>query len=262
MRAVLLLALVPAAALGQGGPPLLTDDPGTPGPRRWEINVAFTLDHSPSARVMGTPLVDANYGWGERIQLKIELPWVVLSEKGAPTQNGLGNPNLGVKWRFLDEDSAGIAVSTYPQLEVNLSGNSADKGLVERQAQFLLPVSATKTLGPIAVNGELGGLFRSGEAARLVWGLALGHEFPVGFEALAELFGVTGSDAAERQTLLDLGFRWKVLERATILFSAGRSLEDGDGGGRHTTLYAGIQLTLGPLADPAPPASAPETEEP
>lgn len=246
MRALLVLAFAPFAALGQGGPPLLTDDPGTPGPRRWEINVAWTLDRASHARVMGAPLVDANYGWGERIQLKIEIPWVVLSEEGQPTGNGIGNPNLGVKWRFLDEESAGIAVSTYPQLEVNLSGASADKGLVERRSQFLLPVSATKTLGPVALNGEVGGLFQSGEAPRWVWGLALGHGFPGGFEVLAELFGVTGTNAAARQTLLDLGFRWKLPGRATILFSAGRSLGDGDGEGRHTRIYAGVQLALGP----------------
>jgi hypothetical protein len=253
MRALLLLALFPFAALGQGGPPLLTDDPGTPGPRRWEINVAWTLDQTSRTRETGTPLVDVNYGWGERIQLKIELPWVVLSEESEPTENGLGNPNLGVKWRFLDEESAGIAVSTYPQLEFNLSGTSADKGLVERRTQFLLPVSATKTLGPVAVNGEVGGLFQSGDVPRWVWGLALGHEFPGGFEALAELFGVTRASAAPRQTLLDVGFRWKIQERATILFSAGRSLEDGDGEGRHTRIYAGIQLTLGPSPAATPP---------
>ena len=25
----------------QGGPPMITDDPGTPGPGRWEINIAI-----------------------------------------------------------------------------------------------------------------------------------------------------------------------------------------------------------------------------
>lgn len=253
MRAFLLLALVPFAALGQGGPPLLTDDPGTPGPRRWEINVAWTLDRTSHSRETGAPLVDANYGWGERIQLKIELPWIVLREEGAPTESGIGNPNLGVKWRFLDEESAGIAMSTYPQLEVNLSDASAEKALVERRAQFLLPLSATKTLGPVEVNGEVGGLFQGGEAPRWAGGLALGHGFPGGFEALAELFGVTGTNTAARQTLLDLGFRWRIRERATILFSAGRSLEDGDGEGRHTRIYAGIQLSLGPPGAAASP---------
>ena len=28
----------------QGGPPLLTDDPDTPGNRHWEINTAYTVE--------------------------------------------------------------------------------------------------------------------------------------------------------------------------------------------------------------------------
>ena len=36
------------AALAQGGPPFLTDDPGTPGDGRWEINLAFTSEIRPS----------------------------------------------------------------------------------------------------------------------------------------------------------------------------------------------------------------------
>ncbi len=262
VRALLVLAFASFAALGQGGPPLMTDDPGTPGPRRWEINVAWTLDESSRSKNMGTPLIDANYGWGERIQLKIEIPWVVLSQEGVPTQNGVGNPNLGVKWRFLDEDSAGIAVSTYPQLEVNLSSTSAEKGLVEHRPQFLLPVSAKKVLGPVEVNGEIGGLFQGGEVPQWVWGLAFGHGFAARFEALAELFGETGSNPVDRQTLLDLGFRWRVLRRTTILFSAGRSLWNGGEEGPLNRIYAGIQLTLGPLVELAPRDSGLETEDP
>ena len=233
-------------AFGQGGPPLLTDDPGTPGPDHWEINTAFTMDRTSHVREMGTPLVDANYGWGERIQLKVEIPWIVRSDDRGGTRNGVGNPLFGVKWRFLDEPESGVAVSTYPQLEVNLATSSVDKGLVERPARLLLPVSAVKTFGPVAVNVEIGGNFRNGESAQLVWGAALGHEFAAAFEGLAEVVGTTGSDAAARQALVDVGFRWKIARECTILFSAGRSFQDGDGGGHHTALYIGVQLSHGP----------------
>jgi len=39
-----------AQVLAQGGPPLLTDDPGTPGHRNWEINIASTHFRSPGER--------------------------------------------------------------------------------------------------------------------------------------------------------------------------------------------------------------------
>src|ERR1017187_4332787 len=142
-----------APVRAQGGPPLLTDDPGTPGAGRWEVNVAFTLDRTSAGREIGAPLVDANYGWGERVQLKLEMPWVVVSDD-LGTRSGIGNPLLGVKWRFLDEDNAGVAVSTYPQLGFNLVSASADRGLVERETSFLLPVSAVKRIGPVSLDVE------------------------------------------------------------------------------------------------------------
>ena len=144
---------------GQGGPPLFTDDPGTPGAGNWEVNVALTLDRVPGASTWGTPLVDANYGWGERVQLKLEVPWVVLSS-GSGTKNGFGNPLFGVKWRFLDEETAGVAVSTYPQYGFNLLTSSGERGLADEDPHFLFPVSAATTLGPVAINLEAGHVFR------------------------------------------------------------------------------------------------------
>lgn len=240
--------LVRAEAMrAQGGPPLFTDDPGTPGPGHWEVNVAVTLDRTSTSSTWGTPLVDANYGWGERIQLKLEMPWVVVSDESG-TRSGIGNPLLGVKWRFLDEDKAGIAVSTYPQLGFNLVPTSADRGLVERETSFLLPVSAVKTIGPVAVNVEVGRLFESGASGEWVWGLALGHVFGK-LEALAEVFGTHGDDAESRQVLVNLGGRLPVAPAATVLFAGGWSLSSGDGL-RHATLYLGVQLTPGRKESP------------
>lgn len=193
VAALLLLAAFAAArgAFAQVGPPLFTDDPGTPGAGNWEVNLAFTMDHTSSSGAYGTPLVDANWGWGDRIQLKLEVPWVVLSDADG-TRNGVGNPLFGVKWRFLDESQAGVAVSTYPQFGFNVVRSSSEKGLVDEDPHFLLPLSAVKHLGPIELNAEVGREFRSGGEGEWVWGLAIGHEFH-GFEALAEVFGTHGN---------------------------------------------------------------------
>lgn len=92
----------------QGGPPLITDDPGTPGDGRWEINIAFTVEKRKTERSYESPILDINYGLGERIQLKYEVPRLVLDEHGERTKNGLGSSLIGVKWRFFDQDRQGI----------------------------------------------------------------------------------------------------------------------------------------------------------
>src|SRR5678815_1751491 len=97
LAAFSVLALVSSRVRGQGGPPMVTDDPGTPGNGHWEINVAATLESRPEERLFQAPLIDANYGLGDRIQLKVEIPWLV-ENASASTVNGLGNALLGIKY--------------------------------------------------------------------------------------------------------------------------------------------------------------------
>ena len=124
--------VVPCSAFGQGGPPMITDDPGTPGDGNWEINIAWTVEHAGSSTVQQTPLLDAAYGVGDRLQLKLEVPWVVANEPGIGSRDGLGNSNLGVKWRFFDAGEDGWLISTFPQVEFRNPGpNSVERGLAE-----------------------------------------------------------------------------------------------------------------------------------
>ena len=88
--------LATLAALGgkvdaQGGPPLVTDDPGTPGADRWELNVSVTAEQDTRESIYQMPLIDLNYGLGDRIQLKVELPVQIVAPADSPTLAGMGN---------------------------------------------------------------------------------------------------------------------------------------------------------------------------
>src|SRR5712692_1107406 len=97
-------ALAPATARAQGGPPLITDDPDTPGPGYWEINIAALMEKTRAQRHVEVPRVDLNYGVGRRIQVKFEMPWVVLQDEEQRTETGAGNATVGVKWRFVGQE--------------------------------------------------------------------------------------------------------------------------------------------------------------
>src|SRR5437870_3332200 len=109
------LALCTAAVpvLAQGGPPLITDDPDTPGPGYWEINLSAFLEKLRHERTIEAPRLDINYGVGRRIQLKFEMPWLVVSEAEEPSKTGLGKSTFGVKWRFFGEEGQNLAWSIY-----------------------------------------------------------------------------------------------------------------------------------------------------
>jgi len=101
------------AAHAQGGPPFRTDDPDTPGNRHWEINFGWIGDRNPGAGAYQVPDIDINYGLGDRIQLKYEIPIAIEETRplpatpGQPAQagsvvGGLGESQPGIKWRFYE----------------------------------------------------------------------------------------------------------------------------------------------------------------
>jgi hypothetical protein len=105
--------LFAVAAHGQGGPPFRTDDPETPGNEHWEINFGWIGDRNPEDGAYQVPDFDINYGLGDRIQLKYELPIAIEeirplpASPGVPAQTahviaGLGESLLGIKWRFYE----------------------------------------------------------------------------------------------------------------------------------------------------------------
>src|SRR6476620_7858448 len=97
------IALYCPATHAQGGPPMITDDTETVPKGHFEINTALIYERGSNGEVFGTPLVDFNYGLSEHFQLKVEIPWVVLHQFGQKALGGLGDTNVGVRWRFRDE---------------------------------------------------------------------------------------------------------------------------------------------------------------
>jgi hypothetical protein len=91
---------IPVAANAQGAPPLLTNDPGTPGSGNWEINLGVMPVLRQYQDVFQIPQVDINFGLGDRVQLTYEIPFVLQNESGQPIQTGWSNGFVGLKWRF------------------------------------------------------------------------------------------------------------------------------------------------------------------
>jgi len=232
------------AVLAQGGPPLITDDPGTPGDGKWEINLAFTAEKRRTERLYEGPLLDINYGLGDRIQLKYEVPWLVLDERGKHTRAGLGNSAFGLKWRFFEQYRHRIDISIYPQLEFNNSSSAVDRGLVDRGMEFVLPFQLEKSFGPISLNPEFGYVFHEYDDNEWIYGLALGYEVSSKHELLGEISGTTGQDFENDELVFNIGARLELSVTNTLLISAGRSFRDSASDEPEFLLYTGIQLNF------------------
>src|SRR4051812_44053499 len=105
-------------------PPLETDDPGVPDKGEYEINLLTEADLGVDEHSLNVFTVDANYGvvlkgWGHELptQLKLEVPVAAEGGHGSPYQMGLGNSTVGFKFNFYNDESRGLRISVYPQME-------------------------------------------------------------------------------------------------------------------------------------------------
>jgi hypothetical protein len=253
-------------ALAQAGPPFRTDDPETPGNRHWEINFGFIADHNPAAAYYQTPDFDINYGLGDRIQLKYELP---ISEYTGPTNTtvaGLGNSLLGVKWRYYEHRRAGaeedderevnFSLSTYPQLSLDNPTSAVRRGVVQyRGPQFLLPLEANARIGWLRLDGEAGYWFGNRDAPdQWIRGIIAGHEFTEKTELYGEIYDAQDANRIDnqpkqREATLGLGGRHALNESnaLNLLFMAGRSFQTVTRANSQPSwiAYIGVQLLLG-----------------
>jgi hypothetical protein len=228
---------------------MFTDDPGTPGNRNWEINIACTQTLSPIEREIETPLLDVNYGWGDRIQLKFEIPYLLTNDGRGQYRKAFGDSLMGVKWRFYERSkNSGWRISTYPQVEVQNPFLTEDGQRVGLSARFLLPIEITGEVGPVAFNFEGGYWFAKYSLDERILGLAVGHQFTKKFEGLSEIYDDLVLNGRSRSTTLDIGGRYAFRENLFLVFMAGRRiLGSGPGDGQPSFVgYIGLQLQLAP----------------
>ena len=240
-----LLGFQTTVLFSQGGPPLITDDPGTPGDGMWEINLAFATEKTADDEwFFETPLLDINYGVGERIQLKFEVPWVFLHEEGESSKNGLGNSEIGVKWRFFDQETHFVDMSVYPQFHFNNPNSSADRGLVDDGTELFLPIELQRSFGPFSVNPEVGYLFKREDRDEWAYGLALGYAPFDSVEFLGEINGGADNELRKHQLVFNLGLRWQFSEHVGLLAAAGRGLRGSSAGEPEFLSYLGLQVVF------------------
>jgi hypothetical protein len=268
----LILLLMPAVCAfthAQGGPPFITDDPGTPGNRHWEINLGWIANHNPGQSYYQLPDIDMNYGWGDRIQLKYELPLAAATDQNNTTRASVGDSLLGVKWRPYEHHTAGEAKSdenmnfslgTYPQASINNPTSAVRRGIVENGPQYYLPVEFTAKLGPIGFNGEVGRWFGNKLIpSRWGRGLIAGHEFNERLELYGEIYDLQDANRIgpppnpqpkQRELTVDFGGR-QTLDRAghlRLLFMGGRGIQavTRQNSEPNWIAYLGVQILLGP----------------
>ena len=238
------LGVMPTS-FAQGGPPMLTDDPGTPGAGVLEINLSYIEQKTRLERLRSLPHVDFNYGLGEQIQLKYETSWLLSdAPDGGGTKSGLDNSLLGVKWRFLDQDRSGLDMSVYPQLQVENFTGSVSRGIAEPGPNLFLPVELARDFGKVKLVGEVGYQYFHAREDEWVVGVLGAMQASEKLEVMAEVRSLSDKFLNGGDVIANVGLRQTVSPKLKLVASAGTGLNNRTDATTFIT-YVGVQLVLG-----------------
>ncbi|HKQ56599.1 MAG TPA: hypothetical protein VJY35_01910 [Candidatus Eisenbacteria bacterium] len=193
-------------------PPMEMDDPGTPGRQGIEINIVGSHLRIGDGRSTET-LLDANYGIGDRIQLKYERPYVSEGAVGTKPQRGMGATEFGIKWRAIEHN--GLELAVYPQYTLDdaftIKDENGDPEPSEGRS-FYVPLLVSCEVHHIYTVAANVGFGHSLDGHGDDVSLALGGGRAVGDgRVLAEVFSHRDKDLNNLETDVRVGY-------ATLLF--------------------------------------------
>jgi len=231
------------------GPPLVTDDPETPGLHGWEVNVSDDVEKTHDHLTVDAPYLDINYGRLENDQLRIQFPLVRFfdPEDGDP-HAGVGDVGLGWKCRFLDEDKVGFAASVYPQM-ILPTGNR-HLGLGDGVMELFLPMEIGKHFCDerLFVYAEAGYYQSLDGAADDAWdfGLAAEWKWTKKLTVMGEVGGkMFPYGGAPDDPFFNVGGAYHCNDTAAVIGSAGRSFRGSNSDAPEFTSFLGFQFTWG-----------------
>ena len=232
-----------ASTLALAGPPFLTDDPEPVGYQHHEFYIASQQVRTQDGRNGTLPHFEFNYGAAPDLQLHIIAPYAFSNPVDGPRQRGLGDVELGAKYRFMRETEDRPMMGILP-IVVTHTGD-ADKGLGNGATQVFLPLWLQKKWGDWQSYGGGGYWINNATDAKNHWffGWQLQKEISEHLTLGGEIYQGTEQVSGEGSSSgFNLGGTYSLDEHNCLLFSAGRGLTNADKSNRSSS-YIGYLLT-------------------
>jgi hypothetical protein len=190
----------------------------------WEI-YAFTAGEGRRSDVDADGGLDLNYGATKGVQLTATLPASVSHDTASGWRGGSGDVELGVKYRFLNDEKSSVSAAIFPRAILPTASHSQGERM-----RFLLPLWIEKDFrGGTSLFGGGGFEFNPGAGNRNFWqaAAALTHDVnktvSIGAEvAWQQRDTLGGTD----QTRAGIGTIVKLSDHYALLFSGGPTWAD------------------------------------
>lgn len=235
------MTLLWGAQAALAGPPFLTDDPEPTETRHWEIYAPLIEAEGRGADFEGAAGVEVNYGAAPDLQLTVGLP-IDYANDAAGWRWGAGDIRLSAKYRFFNDEAAGLQIAAFPGITLPTGSNGMGAGRVTA----LLPAWIQQDSGAWSIFGGGGYAINPGAGNRDYWtgGVAVSRHFGerllLGVEANRQGASTVGG---EPSTSLGLGAIYQLKAPFRLLASGGPTFE-GHGGaaGFHSFIALGLDF--------------------
>jgi len=244
---MMLLGSIPAFA----GPPFQTDDPDPVPWHHYEAYLFSTTDQGRGVSSSELPAAEFNVGAAPNLQLHIIIPGSYVTPQGS---YGIGDVELGAKYRFLQETGKRPEVGVFPLIEAP-TGNSR-LGLGNGQLWARLPIWVQKSHGPWTTYGGAGYQINRAHGMKdsLFAGWLVQRQITNRLVLGGEVYHQEAQSVGGRQTtFIDPGGYYNFRENLSLLFMLGHTIT----GERHTVGYLGLYYTWGRKASQSSPSNSP-----
>ena len=161
MRAIVAPLVLACAAEVHAAHPLLSEDTGTQGSGKFELELgsAWTRDDADRSYEFGPQL---SYGMAPNLDGIVRPTWLAQRSKEggtAKTNRGAGDTAIDVKWRFYEAGPASLAV------RAGMTAPTAEHGFGAGKATYHALAVASFGQAELALHGNLGYTRANGDAA-------------------------------------------------------------------------------------------------
>jgi hypothetical protein len=241
-RGLFLLCLCGCILVSQAhaGPPFQTDDPVPVDLRHYEAYLFGTFDHSGGSTSAQLPAFEFNVGAAPNLQLHIVVPIAYVNPDGA---YGVGDVELGAKYRFVQETKTRPQIGVFPFLE--LPTGDSNRGLGNGQTWARLPVWLQKSAGPWTTYGGVGYQINHAPGMKdsVFGGWLVQRDLNKRITLGSEIYSQQAQAVGTRETTYwDGGGYLNFSKGLSLLFMGGHTIA----GDRHTIGYLGLYYTWGP----------------
>lgn len=224
------------------GPPFVTDDPEPVDYHSWEFYIA-SIQSDLGGDWSGTaPHIEINYGAAPDLQLHVITPLAYDSPPTGAGHYGLGDIELGFKYRFVHETNGWPQIGIFPLLEVPTG--SVQENLGNPNPQAFIPVWIQKSWGTWTAYGGVGYGINSwaGHDNWEFFGGLLQKQIRTNVLVGVEVYHQTKyqTDFPNVGTAFNIGTVIDFTDHQHLLFSVGRSID----GPIKFQCYIAYQLTF------------------